>query len=128
LLVAAMSGDPARLLDATEDYLHQPYRAGAMPGTSQLIGALRASGAPAVVSGAGPSVLALLAPPETPGPEVVFEAAAAAGAAGTQWSVRVLEVDLDGAVVMEAADGVLSGHAAGEVGAQVIRLNVGGRD
>jgi homoserine kinase len=104
LLVAALSGDPARLLDATEDYLHQPYRAGAMPGTTRLIGALRASGAPAVVSGAGPAVLVLLAPPETPGPEVVFEVAAAVGAAGTQWSVRVLEVDLDGAVVVGAAD------------------------
>ena len=32
LLVAALRGEPARLLDATEDFLHQPYRAGSMPG------------------------------------------------------------------------------------------------
>jgi homoserine kinase len=108
LLVAALRGDAALLFDATEDFLHQPYRAGAMPATTQLIGALRGAGVPAVVSGAGPTVLALLAPPETPGPEVVSEAVAAAGAgagaggaagAGAAWTVRVLEVDLDGATV-----------------------------
>jgi homoserine kinase len=97
LLVAALRGDAARLLDATEDLLHQPYRAGAMPGTTQLVGALRAAAVPAVVSGAGPSVLALLAPPVTPGPEVVSALAAATGA---QWSVSVLDVDLEGALVV----------------------------
>jgi len=102
LLVAALRGEPARLFDATEDFLHQPYRAAAMPGTTRLIDALRAADVPAVVSGAGPAVLALLAPPETPLPEVVFEVAAAAG---VNWAVRELEVDLDGAVVCGAADG-----------------------
>jgi homoserine kinase len=96
LLVAALREDPARLLDATEDFLHQPYRAGSMPATAQLIGALRAAQVPAVVSGAGPAVLALLAPPATPGPEAV---SAIAAAAGSQWLVRELEVDLDGATV-----------------------------
>jgi homoserine kinase len=96
LLVAALLGDAGLLFDATEDYLHQPYRAGSMPGSARLISALRAANVPAVVSGAGPAVLALLAPPATPGPEVVASVAAGAG----EWTVRVLDVDRDGATVL----------------------------
>ncbi len=48
------------LLAATEDWLHQGYRASAMPDTHALVRGLRDAGIPAVVSGAGPSVLALL--------------------------------------------------------------------
>ena len=65
LLVAALTqraADPrAVLLDATEDRLHGSYRAGAMPQTHALVLGLRAAGLPAVVSGAGPSVLTFLA-------------------------------------------------------------------
>jgi homoserine kinase len=51
------------LLAATEDRLHQGYRAAAMPATLDLVSQLRADGRAAVVSGAGPSVLVLdLAP------------------------------------------------------------------
>jgi homoserine kinase len=96
LLVAALLGDPGLLFDATEDLLHQPYRAVSMPGSAQLIGALRAANVPAVVSGAGPAVLALLVPPVTPGPEVVARIAGGAG----DWAVSVLDVDLDGATVL----------------------------
>jgi homoserine kinase len=67
LLVAALtqpSAGPAALLDATRDWLHQDYRAPAMPETIGLVRALRDAGIPAVVSGAGPSVLALLADSE----------------------------------------------------------------
>ncbi len=60
LLVAALTQRPDALLDATEDRLHQDYRAPAMPATHDLVGRLRGAGLPAVVSGAGPSVLALL--------------------------------------------------------------------
>jgi homoserine kinase len=60
LLVAAFTARPEALLDATEDRLHQGYRAPAMPATYDLVGRLRAEGIPAAVSGAGPSVLALL--------------------------------------------------------------------
>lgn len=59
LLVAALSGRPELLLAATEDKLHQDYREPAMPESLALIRALRADGIPAVVSGAGPTVLAL---------------------------------------------------------------------
>jgi homoserine kinase len=48
------------LFDATQDWLHQDYRSTAMPETDALVRRLRAEGIAAVVSGAGPSVLALL--------------------------------------------------------------------
>ena len=59
LLVAALTRVPEVLFDATQDYLHQPYRAAVMPRTAELVARLRAAGVAAVVSGAGPSVLAL---------------------------------------------------------------------
>lgn len=59
LLVAALTGTPQALLDATEDRLHQQYRRPAMPHTLDLVASLRGRGLPAVVSGAGPTVLVL---------------------------------------------------------------------
>lgn len=58
LLVAALLADPARLLPATEDRLHQGYRAPAMPDSHKLLRQMRVEGVPAVISGAGPTVLA----------------------------------------------------------------------
>jgi homoserine kinase len=61
LLVHALStpgADPGLLLAATEDRLHQQYRASAMPRSVSLMNTLRGAGVPAVVSGAGPTVLA----------------------------------------------------------------------
>ena len=58
LLVAALTGQPELLLPATRDLLHQDYREPAMPGSLALVRALREDGVPAVVSGAGPTVLA----------------------------------------------------------------------
>ena len=59
LLVAGLTAEPGVLLAATDDRLHQPYRASAMPDTARLVAQLRAAGYPAVVSGAGPTVLVL---------------------------------------------------------------------
>jgi homoserine kinase len=59
LLVHAMTRDPALLLEATEDRLHQRQRGTAMPESLDLVDRLRAAGHAAVVSGAGPSVLVL---------------------------------------------------------------------
>ncbi len=59
LLVAALSGHPERLWAATEDRLHQGYRASVMPSAAAMIAYLRERGLPAVVSGAGPSVLVM---------------------------------------------------------------------
>ncbi|TDC63828.1 homoserine kinase [Actinomadura sp. GC306] len=60
LLIAALTGglDREILLDATDDRLHQEYRAPAMPASAALVRTLRAAGVPAVISGAGPTVLA----------------------------------------------------------------------
>ena len=63
LLVHALTTEPAYLLLATRDRLHQHYRASAMPDSARLLDDLRAAGIAAVVSGAGPSVLALVAEP-----------------------------------------------------------------
>jgi homoserine kinase len=59
VLIAALTGKPDLLLEGTVDYLHQQYRAPVMPGTASLLAALRDAGIAAVISGAGPSVLAL---------------------------------------------------------------------
>lgn len=58
LLVTALSAGPEHLLRATEDLLHQQYRRPAMPESLALVEVLRADGVPAVISGAGPTVLA----------------------------------------------------------------------
>jgi homoserine kinase len=88
LLVHALVGAPEHLLVATEDRLHQPYRAAGLPGTAALVRRLRADGIAAVVSGAGPTVLALAVgewiPPEVAG-----------------WRVRPLQVEGSGALVAE---------------------------
>jgi homoserine kinase len=75
LLVAALAGHPQQLLRATEDFVHQQYREPAMPASLALVGELRGRGVPAVVSGAGPSVLAFVA-------DAVPEAADAISALG----------------------------------------------
>lgn len=90
LLVHALTARPELLYAATEDRLHQRYRAPAMPATAGLVDTLRAAGVAAVVSGAGPSVLALAtadwAPPEPAG-----------------WRVLWLDVDTAGATVTAGA-------------------------
>ncbi len=71
LLVTALAGAPQHLFAATRDYLHQDYRRAAMPESLSLVDALRADGVAAVVSGAGPTVLAFAADgvPGLPAPD-----------------------------------------------------------
>ncbi|MFP7696884.1 homoserine kinase [Trueperella sp. LYQ143] len=57
LLVHALTNAPHLLFDATEDRLHQDYRAGAMEHSARVLRALRSAGWPVVVSGAGPALL-----------------------------------------------------------------------
>ncbi len=59
LLVAALTSSPRELLAATEDRLHQQYRLRQLPAGEALVARLRAAGVPAVLSGSGPTVLAL---------------------------------------------------------------------
>ncbi|MDP9115865.1 MAG: homoserine kinase [Actinomycetota bacterium] len=58
LMVAALTTAPHALLAASDDRLHQPYRASGMRASADLVAALRADGVGAVISGAGPTVLA----------------------------------------------------------------------
>ncbi len=97
LLIAALTGMPELLFDGTEDFLHQQYRAGAMPATAALIGRLRSAGIAAVVSGAGPSVLALTTDGDQLGADTVAQIASEAG---SRWQILPLEVDLDGAALL----------------------------
>ncbi|NTW40551.1 MAG: homoserine kinase [Cellulomonadaceae bacterium] len=59
LLVQALCHRPELLFPATEERLHQDYRAVVMPSTWEMVRALRELGQAAVISGAGPSVLVL---------------------------------------------------------------------
>ena len=101
LLIAALTQSPELLQAATEDKLHQNYRASAMPETDALVRALRADGFAAVVSGAGPSVLEL-----ADGPGRRLEAAALAKTVtDTPWEGLMLAVDFKGGTVREYAEG-----------------------
>jgi homoserine kinase len=59
LLVVALTQRPDLLSVATHDWLHQAYRAPAMPASYALVQRLRRTGSAAVISGAGPAVLVL---------------------------------------------------------------------
>ena len=96
LLIAALIQSPELLLAATEDKLHQSYRAAAMPDTVALIDELRLHGLAAVVSGAGPSILVLCS-----GPAQRLEAADLVRAHnGVEWQSLMLAVDFKGATVV----------------------------
>ena len=77
LLVVALTERPELLMVATEDLLHQPQRAGAMPASAELVQVMRAHGVAAVLSGAGPAVLALTTGGELP--DAVLDFAARTG-------------------------------------------------
>lgn len=107
LLVHALTKDPSLLLPATEDYLHQSYRSSAMGPSARLIAALRTEGHAAVVSGAGPTVLALAdGDDEARQVEAAIERfvhpvadAEQGGVSVTRWRVARLAVDREGARV-----------------------------
>lgn len=90
LLVAALAGHPEQLLRATEDFLHQQQRRPAMPESLDLVDDLRSRGIAAVVSGAGPTVLAL----------VTADAERVAGSAPEGWRSLVQVLGGRGATVL----------------------------
>jgi homoserine kinase len=102
LLAAALADRPELLLDATADWLHQPYRLAAQPRGEALLARLRDDGHAAVLSGSGPSIVALCPSPQA--------AASAAALAGRGWDAVALPVDRAGAQVLPVA-----GDAAGRV-------------
>jgi homoserine kinase len=97
LLVEALTRRPELLLPATEDRLHQEYRAPAMAGSMDLVNRLRADGVPAVISGAGPTVLALAED---------GQADKIARLAGEGWTANRLALDTTGACVLPLAGDV----------------------
>ncbi|MEZ0353074.1 homoserine kinase [Mycobacterium sp. pR1184] len=66
LLVVALTQRPDLLMAATEDVLHQPQRAPAMPASAEYLRLLRRLKVSATLSGAGPSVIALTTESELP--------------------------------------------------------------
>jgi homoserine kinase len=88
LAVHALTTRPDLLLSATEDRLHQDYRAEAWPDTMRMVRELRENGVPATVSGAGPTVFALPVSGTLP-----------AGIDTKGFSVRALPVDLVGVTI-----------------------------
>lgn len=66
LLVLALTQRPDLLLTATEDVLHQSARAAAQPDSARYLQLLRQNGVAAVLSGAGPAVIALTTAAELP--------------------------------------------------------------
>jgi homoserine kinase len=99
LLIAALIQSPELLHAATEDKLHQSYRASAMPETDRLITLLRSNGFAAVVSGAGPSILVLCSDPS----QRLAAADLVAREAQTAWQPLMLAVDFKGATVAALA-------------------------
>lgn len=91
LLIEGMRRRPEFLMAATDDRLHQPYRAPAMPRTAALVEELREAGIPAVVSGAGPTVLALTTKKTRD---------VAMGFARRGWSALPLDIDRTGATLL----------------------------
>ncbi|MCL1869390.1 MAG: homoserine kinase [Promicromonosporaceae bacterium] len=94
LLVEALARRPELLLDATEDKLHQGYRAGVMAASSELLRALRAEGHAATISGAGPTVLVLSPAEQVPALDATL-AGLVDGVAG--WRALRPGIDTDGA-------------------------------
>ena len=95
LLIAALIQSPELLLTATEDRLHQSYRAAAMPETDRMIRALRDAGHAAVVSGAGPSILVLASDPS----QRLAAAQLVADQAEQAWRALLPAVDIKGATL-----------------------------
>jgi homoserine kinase len=94
LLSQALTRRPDLLLVATQDGLHQSYRASAMSRSAALMTRLREAGIAAVISGAGPSVLALTT---TANADAVAEF-------DTRWFTATrLAIDTDGARVLPLA-------------------------
>lgn len=104
LLMHALSAEPRFLLAGTRDYLHQDYRAEAMPGSAALVAQLREEGHAAFISGAGPTVMTLANGVDEA--EQIVRRITELGAntsmpavSGVSWRVLRLQVDLEGAKV-----------------------------
>lgn len=86
LLIAALTQAPHQLISATEDRLHQGFRSDVMPDSYRLLRNLRVEGVPAIISGAGPTVLAFARGIDEALPQ--------------GWHLHHLDIDAAGAMVL----------------------------
>lgn len=98
-LIGAMAWEPT----AMTDVLHEPARFTAMPETGRLVAALREAGTGACLSGAGPSVLAIVDAGDNEAVDHVRRSA------GAEWDVRPLRWDRAGAAVYRPGAGGCEG-------------------
>jgi homoserine kinase len=96
LLVHALGADPSCLFAATDDELHQPPRLVGQPRAGAQLSVLRDAGIAAVLSGSGPSVLALCTSAD--------QAEAAAGLAQRGMTAMPLAVDTTGATQLKPGE------------------------
>jgi len=98
LAVALHEGAPTDvLLAATEDVVHQPARFRLMPDSAELVHSLREAGIAAFLSGAGPSVCAVVPANRAEDAQNVGRVLAPDG-----WDVRAERFDLVGAQIIES--------------------------
>ena len=96
VVLAGLTGAAAWEPTAMTDVLHEPERFAVMPATGRLVQALRSKGVGACLSGAGPSVLAIVAAGDDDAVELVRTEA------GRGWEVRAAHWDRAGATVQRA--------------------------
>lgn len=89
VLMLALAGRPDLLMAGTEDRLHQEYRRSVLPSSMAVMDSLRDKGYPAVISGAGPTVLVLSALEEDTRATLTHHG----------WTVLVPGIDTRGAVL-----------------------------
>ena len=93
LLVHAMTADPSLLLEATSDRLHQEQRRGMYAPSMELVDSLRSRGIAAAISGAGPTVIALV---------VAEEVDAVLGLIEGDWRAFALPIRASGVCVTDS--------------------------
>lgn len=102
MLVVALTQRPDLLLEATGDRLHQSQRAPAMPASAEYLAMLRRCGVAAVLSGAGPAVIALSDGSDLPAEALEYGAANGftvtemSAGAGVRWNAETPAAALSG--------------------------------
>lgn len=102
MLVVALTQRPDLLLEATGDRLHQSQRAPAMPASAEYLAMLRRCGVAAVLSGAGPAVIALSDGSDLPAEVLEYGAANGftvtemSAGAGVRWNAETPAAALSG--------------------------------
>ncbi len=97
LVGALLSGESAFLADALGDKLHQPYRAPLIPGMEAVFAAAKGAGADgAVISGAGPTLMAFVTAGEAVAKRVGEAMQAAFARTGASATIHCLAIDTQG--------------------------------